>query len=101
MIQQTLERSPSKRAQATRPVIWGLDAPQLHDAYWRGQGIQCVRRGKHDDLDRQADLYLLIESDQLVLFPMASLAERVAWRAASVSRLRIVSTNGDDYAERV
>ncbi len=85
----------------TRPTVWGLTAEQLHDAYWRCSGVQVVRRGERGHLQRGADLFLLIEPDQLVLFDLAGLAERLAWRAALITRLHLLTPDDESYRERV
>ncbi len=83
------------------PTIWGLSVRQLHDAYWRSRGVQCVRRGKDQPLQRAAELYLLLEPDQLVVFNIAHLSERLTWHNAAVTRLRIVDEHERTYSERV
>lgn len=83
------------------PQIWGLNAEQLHDAYWRTHGIQCIRRGAKQQLQPGVDLFLLVEPEQLVLFDLSLLIDRLAWRRAAVTRLRVVTLEEDRYAEKV
>ena len=64
---------------ADEPLVWGLTPQELHDAFWRSKGVQCVRRGQHQRLQRAAELFLLIEPEQLVLFNIARLSERLTW----------------------
>lgn len=90
-LQQTIER----------PRLWGLDAAALHDAWWRGHGVQVVRRGAGMERERGADLFLLVEPEQLVLFDLESMADRIAWRNAAVTRLRVVRRSDEGYDERV
>lgn len=101
MIQTTAILDQLTEGELERPALWGLTAPELHDAYWNAHGVQCVRRGRHEKLQRGADLFLLIEPDQLVLFDVRSMAERLAWRAAAVTRLRIVDQSDESYGELV
>src|SRR5438552_17714959 len=84
------EPSGQTVAPAHSPRLWGLSAPQLLDAYWRSRGVQCVRRGERQPLLRGADLYLLIEPDQMVLFDLPALADHLIWHNAAVTRLRLV-----------
>lgn len=92
----------SQPAQPDRPPeIWGLSAPQLHDAFWRSKGVQCVRRGRRQKLQRSAELYLLVEPDQLVLFNIAQMTERLTWHNAAVTRLRLVDEGEQRYSEHV
>ena len=97
--QQTagLVRRPMRGA----PRIWGLSARQVHDAFWRSKGVQCVRRGGRQRLQRGADLFLLLEPKQLVLFQIAEIAERLTWHNAIVTRLRLMEEDSQSYSERV
>jgi lipopolysaccharide/colanic/teichoic acid biosynthesis glycosyltransferase len=81
--------------------IWGLSAADVHEGFWRSRGIQCIRRGQTVSLQAGADLYLLIEPDQLVWFDVHEMAERLAWRAAAVTRLRVIGQDEEAYGEHV
>ncbi len=82
-------------------TVWGLSTRQLHDAYWGSRGVQCVRRGESQRLDRAAELYLLVDPEQLVTFDLSSLRERLTWNNAAVMRLRLVDKRDEKYSERV
>jgi lipopolysaccharide/colanic/teichoic acid biosynthesis glycosyltransferase len=90
-------------------TLWGLTAPNLHDAYWLSKGVQCVRRGQaltsasgaSSTLQRAADLYLLLEPEQMVLFNIAEMIERLTWHNATVTRLRLIDQAEDRYSEHV
>ncbi len=84
-----------------RPRVWGLDAGSALDAWWRSQGVQWVRRGEGETVHGQADLYLLTEPEQAVMFDLKPLASAMTWNRPSVTRLRLLSARGDDYRERV
>jgi lipopolysaccharide/colanic/teichoic acid biosynthesis glycosyltransferase len=83
------------------PRIWGFSARELHDAFWRSKGVQCVRRGRPGALERGADLFLLLEPDQLVLFEIAPLIDRLTWHSAGITRLRLVDQGQERYSEHV
>jgi len=83
------------------PRVWGLSAVQLHDAYWHARGVQCIRRSRRVRWQRGAELYLLIEPDQLVLFDIAPLSERLTWHNALVTRLRLTDEDNVPYSERI
>ena len=83
------------------PRIWGLSARDLHDAYWRARGVQWLRRGEPEALDRAAEFFLLTEPGQLVLFDLSRLSDRLIWRDAAVTRLRVADQEADVYSERV
>lgn len=102
MIQTTVVTSTIQpMAHLRRPIVWGLLATELHDAYWCAHGVQCIRRGRKQILQPGVDLFLLIEQDQLVLFDLPSLADHLAWRDATVTRLRVVALEDAPYPERV
>jgi len=86
---------------AGAPEVWGLSTRQLHDAFWRSKGVQCVRRGRRVRVQSGAELFLLIEPNQLVLFHLAGLVERLTWHNAAVTRLRLVDRLESRYSEHV
>ncbi|MDY7109365.1 MAG: sugar transferase [Planctomycetota bacterium] len=101
-----MEDSPSRAATMTpsssaSPMIWGLTPREIHDAFWHARGVQCVRRGSTATLQRAAELYLLLEPGQLVMFNVAPLSERLTWQNAAVCRVRLVAGNEQAYRERV
>lgn len=82
-------------------TLWGLSPRQLHDAYWRSKGIQCIRRGESIALQRAAELFLLIEPAQMVLFDVGQISDRLTWRDAILTRVRLVHECRERYSERV
>ena len=105
MSQQLLAPSRSNtgrpRGRTAPPRIWGLDAGQLHDAYWHAHGVRCIRRGERQAWQRGAELYLLLEPEQLVTFDLARICERLTWHNAIVTRLRLIDGQEDRYSEHV
>ncbi len=102
MIQPSVVTPPIEpMAHASRPIVCGLVATELHDAYWRAHGVQCIRRGRKQPVQPGVVLFLLIEQDQLVLFDLPSLADHLAWRDATLTRLRVVAIEDAPYPERV
>jgi lipopolysaccharide/colanic/teichoic acid biosynthesis glycosyltransferase len=96
---QSITGTPSVLTKA--PRMWGLSVTDLHDAYWRARGVQCVRRGERRPLQRGAELFLLVPADQLVLFDLAPIAERLRWHDALVTRLRMIDPDDPGYAEHI
>ena len=92
----TLERSA-----ATGTRIWGLDAVDVHDAYWASVGVSCVRLGTGVGPDAGADVFLLLEQDQLVVFDLRTIAETLLWNAAELTRVQLVDSAQDGYRERL
>ena len=83
------------------PTIWGLSPRQLHESFWAARGVQTIARGEAAQLQRAADLYLLIEPDQLTLFDLATISDRLTWRRAAVTRVRLVDADTQRYSEHV
>lgn len=93
--------SKSWTSVASRPRIWGLGADALLDAWWRSQGVLWIRRGEPFPGRSGADLYLLTDPNQGVMFDLRLLTAAMAWNRPSLTRLRLVSSRGDDYRERI
>ncbi|MAJ45736.1 MAG: hypothetical protein CBC35_00235 [Planctomycetes bacterium TMED75] len=80
--------------------VWGHTMLELHDAYWRSQGVQCVRRSEDLELQTGSDLYMLLEPGQCAVFELSSLANAIVWNRAPLSRIRVLSTDRR-YIEKV
>lgn len=100
MISTAAHHAPSAPVDDS-PRVWGMNAQALHDAFWKARGVQVVRRGERARLERGADLFLLLDPGQMVLFELAALTDRLFWRDASVTRLRIAEPAPDRYGEKV
>lgn len=95
------ERPQSSQLSEPVPRVWGLDALQLHTAFWRSNGVQCIECGQREEPQPAADLYLLVEPRQLVLFNIVAMADELAWRNAAITRLRLICRDGNSYGEEV
>ena len=80
--------------------VWGQTPMDLHDAFWRSQGVQCVRRGDPLELQTGSDLYMLLEPQQCAIFNLSALANAMVWNRAPLSRIRVLSTERR-YVEKV
>ena len=80
--------------------MWGLTAEQLHDAYWRSRGIQCVRRAMPFVKQSGTEMFMLMDVDQFVCFDLNPIADSIVWNRAPISRVR-VKTPSADYVEKV
>ncbi len=80
--------------------MWGLTAEELHDAYWRSRGIQCVRRSMPFVKQAGTEMFMLMDVDQFVAFDLSSIADSIVWNRAPISRVR-VKTPSKDYVEKV
>ena len=101
MVQIVADNTEQRTIDSAEPRLWSLTARQLHDAYWHAHGVQCVRLGQKQPIQRAAELYLLVDPDQLVLFPLSELTSRLTWHNALVTRMRLVDESSDRYSERV
>ncbi len=82
-------------------TIWGLDARALHDRFWLTHGVQIVRRQSDAPLNGRADLYLLLNPDELVLFNPPDEVRRLSRRRPACLRIRLREPEADPYSERV
>ena len=89
------------QAPAVGARIWGLDAIEVHDAYWASVGVACVRLGSGIEPDGGADVFLLLEPDQLVVFDLRQISETLLWNAAHLTRVQLVEPVKDGYRERL
>ena len=80
--------------------MWGLTAEEIHDAYWRSRGIQCVRRSMPFVKQPGTEMFMLMDVDQFVAFDLSSIADSIVWNRAPISRVR-VKTPSTDYVEKV
>ena len=87
-------------APSVSSTVWGLHAHTLHDAYWRSQGIQCVRRNENFEPQPGRDLFMLMEPEQCAVFDLYSLANAIEWNRAPLTRIRVAATS-QPYVERV
>ena len=100
----TVERSIAierPREAVAAATVWGLDAVELHDAYWASVGVSCVRLGSGRGPDRGADVFLLLEPDQLVVFDLRTIAESLLWNAADLTRVQLIAPATEGYRERL
>jgi lipopolysaccharide/colanic/teichoic acid biosynthesis glycosyltransferase len=80
--------------------MWGLSAQEVHDAYWRSRGIQCVRRTTPFVKQPGTDMFMLMDMNQFATFELNSIAGSMVWNRSPITRVR-VKTPAADYVERV
>ena len=83
------------------PAVWGLRAQELHDARWRSRGVQVVHRGTRFSKQSGAEIYLLLEPDQMVSFNLHQIADAMIWNKALLTRVRIEEFGLENFRERV
>ncbi|MFA9479117.1 sugar transferase [Phycisphaerales bacterium AB-hyl4] len=84
-----------------QPVIWGLDAVELHQRFWAARSVQVVHRGTPAPLTRRAELYLLVDSPHLVLFRLQRAINTLLWRRDDLLLIRLHSQRRQTYCERL
>src|SRR5205807_1324362 len=84
-----------------RPTLWGLTPTELHDRFWASRGVQVVRQGTRADIPGDAEQFLLIDSDRLVLFRLRGLIDLLSWVRPDVLFVRIESRQERPYRESV
>ena len=84
-----------------KPEVWGLGASDIHDAWWRSRGVQSVRRNHPFVPQGGAELFMLIESEQLVAFDIAELADAMVWSEARGTGIRIIERSDEGYKEQI
>ncbi len=81
--------------------VWGLGAIEIHDAYWASVGVSCVRLGSGVGPDSGADVFLLLEPEQIVVFDLRRIAETLLWNAADLTRVQLIEPGQSGYRERI
>ncbi len=81
--------------------IWGLDAIEIHDAYWASFGVSCVRLGSGTMPDPDADVFLLLDEGQLAVFDLRTIADTLLWNSAECTRVHLLQPVKDGYRERI
>ncbi len=80
-------------------TVWGLGPTQLHDRYWAARGAQVVRVGGNDRPQPDADLFLLIDADSLILFRIDQIVDTLNWLQPRMLLLRVHDNRDQGYQE--
>jgi lipopolysaccharide/colanic/teichoic acid biosynthesis glycosyltransferase len=94
-----LTEQVSESVSAGCPTIWGLPPSSLHDRYWASRGIQVVRPGRRIQIDRKAELFLLVDPVHLVLFDLLHWIELMNWTKPDLLLLRVHAKKNLGYRE--
>ena len=84
-----------------QPTLWGLSPLEIHDRFWASRGVQIVRLGGSDEISDGAELFLLTDSQSLLLFDLASLVGTLYWVNPNYLCVRIHDCHEVGYRERV
>jgi lipopolysaccharide/colanic/teichoic acid biosynthesis glycosyltransferase len=94
-------RTPDATLRVIRTsTIWGLSVQELHDAYWRTCGVQCLRPNTRVPPARKADLYMLLAPQQLVLFDLSHIVNRLVWHGAALTYVHVLDLFAPTYREQ-
>lgn len=81
--------------------LWGLSTEDLHSAWWRSKGIQCVHRGEEFSPVEGAELFLLLDPDQCVVFELEEIVESIVWGMSGGLRLKIKGMSSETFREEL
>ncbi|HET6249641.1 MAG TPA: sugar transferase [Tepidisphaeraceae bacterium] len=84
---------------ATVHTIWGLEPLALHDRFWASRGVQVARAGQRTQIDRKAELFLLIDPRELFLFDLQNWIELMNWTKPDLLLLRVHAKRNLGYRE--
>jgi lipopolysaccharide/colanic/teichoic acid biosynthesis glycosyltransferase len=93
--------APAKGAAAQAPTIWGFTPRHAHDRFWAAFGVQVVRQHERSEIVEGAELFLLCESDTLVLFGLSQVLDSLYWLDPTLLVLRLRDSRPREYKETV
>ena len=83
------------------PTIWGLSARELHDAWWRGKGVQVVYRSEPFSPLVDAEIFLILPEHTLVIFELGEVIDDLIWNMDGATGLRITELEIRRFREAV
>ena len=96
----TLLDEPNPRsAVRSLPTVWGHEPRSLHDRYWASRGVQVVRVGQQVAINHKAELFLLLDSANAVLFDLQNWIELLNWTKPDLLFLRCHAKKNLGYRE--
>lgn len=75
--------------------MWGLTVEELHARFWQSRGLVVVMRGDPVPA-REAEWYLLVDRDVLLLADLTESLSRMYWSGREMLILRLVRRAGDE-----
>lgn len=94
-----IDQSPDAQELHT---IWGLTPEQLHARFWKSRGIQVIPSGSPGlEIDRRAELYLLVSRSHLVIMPLTDPLELMCWLNPDLLMIRLRQFDRAEYREVV
>ena len=93
--------APSTSASTQVPTIWGCTPRNAHDRFWAAFGVQVVRQHERSEIVDGAELFLLCEEENLVLFGLSQVLDTLYWIDPSLLMLRVRDSRPREYQETV
>jgi len=78
---------------AVGPTLWGRSPAELHHAFWRQCGLAVVTPGAAGAFAHNANIFLLTDTDTLVLFHPRQAIDRFCWLIPRLLCLRLHAKN--------
>jgi lipopolysaccharide/colanic/teichoic acid biosynthesis glycosyltransferase len=85
--------------ETSQPTVWGLRPVMLHEHFWASRGVQVVRTSSPSEIDRKAELFLLLPTDKLVLFDLRNWIGLFQWTKPDLLWLRLHARKNLGYRE--
>ncbi len=83
-------------------TLWGLTPEQLHARFWKARGIQVIPNQTPElEVDRRAELYLLVDSTHMVIMKIQPLLEVLYWLRPDLLVVRVADRVTNQYREVV
>jgi lipopolysaccharide/colanic/teichoic acid biosynthesis glycosyltransferase len=95
-----LRASQNGAASPGAPSVWGLAPEALHDRYWASFGVQVVRPGVPAEIVEGAELFLLLGTRLLTLFPLRPAVDKMNWLHPQLLCVRLSDQRPRGYRER-
>lgn len=81
--------------------MWGVNCLELHDRYWASKGVQVIRPGRGDTVQKGPKVFLLIGRTAVADFQLKKVLSTLHWQHLSAIRIRVVEQNTGQYQETV
>ena len=91
----------AREAAKTAPVVWGLTATELHDAWWRSHGVQVVYRGARFEPLQDAEVFLLLPASIMAIFPIEEITSTLVWSQSRRIPVVLYEKDEDAYREEI
>ncbi len=83
-------------------TLWGYTPEQLHSRFWKARGIQVVPNQMPEfEVDRRAELYLLVDHKHMVIMPVRKLLDVLYWLKPDLLVVRVADRSVNQYREVV